>query len=151
VFSFLKDMVDAIKEGAAEARDEAGAAEAARQARMADRAAQTVQPLQATPEPERLATAFAAPCREIFLTELANAADGKQPPVHLFRASLPEEETKSWKALLARDFEIKDADDAEVAFLALAADGGPESDLGAVQRLREDPAGPWQVVAWPQP
>lgn len=227
MFKFLKDMVDAIKEGAAEgaaeAKEEAGAAAAAKEKSMSEGAAEAERLLALTSQPERVATALAAPYRETFLDEFSNAADQKRPPVYLFSASLPDNEIKSWKSLLNRDFDIENAEDAEIVIEALIADITPETATGdvavavvrsahiatasagvgfigagqalewsrplvelaaarfsswpefgqafltgeakaagsnfvgrkvlagAVKRLIDDPAGPWQTLDWPKP
>jgi hypothetical protein len=136
MFKFLKEMVDAVKEGvaeaAAESKQEAGEAAAIKEKADKELVADFERLLATTSQPERMAAALAAPYRETFLSEFSTAADTRRPPLFLFSASLPEKEVEEWKSLLNRDFDIDDAEGAQVIMTALLADLKPDTDPGEV-------------------
>lgn len=132
MFGFLKDMIAAVREGASEAlveaREEADADKAAKAAADAREAAALRTRLALASPKERIVAALAAPYRETFLGELAAARGEKRPPIYLSCADLPENEIASWKKLIARDFDVEDAEGAEaiVAALIASADGATD-------------------------
>lgn len=134
MFRFLKEMVDAIREGAAEgiaeSRQEAAQAAALKDQQAAQHASDVEQRLAMTPQPERLAAALAAPYRETFLGELSSAAADGRVPLFLFSASLPDAEVVEWKSLLQRDFDIEDADSSRAVMTALVGGVTPATDSG---------------------
>ncbi|WP_161792401.1 DUF1266 domain-containing protein [Croceibacterium mercuriale] len=143
MFKFLREMAQAIKEGAAEGSEEADREIAidkeATAAEQRQRVAVFERRLAATPTAERLLTAIAAPYREVFMSELGTARDEERPPVYLFCAGLPDKEVDSWKALLNRDFDIEDGDDAAAfvnAFMDTIGEGEATRPEAAVWLVR---------------
>lgn len=123
MFAFLKDMIAAVREGAseglAEAREEIDAEKASKTLDVTERLSALKTRLALAPPMERIVTAFAAPYRETFLGELAAAATETRPPIHLLCMDLPTKELNYWKTLIARDFDVEDAESAEVLTRAL--------------------------------
>lgn len=123
MFRFFKEMIDAIKEGAAEGIEEADREIAtdkeAASAEQRRRVAALERRLATTSTTERLLCAIASPYREVFLNELGAATDEDRPPIYLFCSDLPEKEIESWRSLLARDFDVGDGGDAAALVEAL--------------------------------
>jgi hypothetical protein len=123
MIAFLKDMVAALKEGAAEGIIEANQEIEAEKAVKAAATAQEIAALRkraAVASPmERIVTALAGPYRETFLDELGAAKAADRPPVYLLCMDLSSDEHASWKKLLKRDFDIDDGADAERLAAAL--------------------------------
>ncbi len=136
MFKFLKDLVDAFKEGASEGLAEAKEELAAKKAVETNETAAQLEAVQrrlaTTPQTEKTAAALAAPYREVFLSELSKATDESRPPVFLFCIALPDSEITDWKRLLERDFGIRDSNDAIALASALTAGMGADADLGQV-------------------
>ena len=139
MFKFLREMVDAVREGAAEgleeARQEAAVAAAAQQQLNVERSSQIERQLTLTSQPERIAAALAAPYRETFLAELASAAAESRLPLYLLCTRLPDHEVTEWRSLLQRDFDIDDADSARATAAALVSGITPATDSGDVALL----------------
>ena len=141
MFAFLKDMLAAVREGGseglAEARDEIEAEKAAKALATTEHLSSLKKRLALAPPMERIVTALAAPYRETFLAELAAAANDTRPPIYLLCTDLPAKELRSWKTMIARDFDVTDADGAEALTRALVelADSLPESEC-AVSLVR---------------
>ena len=127
MLGFLKDMISAVREGAseglAEAREEIDAEKAGKAAVAGKQAAALKTRLALAPPMERLITALAAPYRETFLNELSTAADAKRQPVYLFCMDLPGDEVTSWQKLMARDFDVGSAEEAQAITRALIENG----------------------------
>lgn len=123
MFAFLKDMIAAVREGAseglAEAREDIDAEKAAQALAATEQSSALKTRLALALPMERIVTALAAPYRETFLGELSAAATEARPPVHLLCTDLPAKELRSWKTLIARDFDVEDADGAEALTCAL--------------------------------
>ena len=136
MFKFLKEMFDAVKEGAneglAEANQEIAAEAAVKNEKKAQAVAALARRLATTPQAERMAAALAAPYRETFLLELESAATDQRPAVYLFCAGLADNEVTSWKDLLARDFDVSSSADAEMVIAGLMADISPATSNSAV-------------------
>lgn len=140
MFKFLKEMFDAVKEGAskglAEANQEIAAEAAAKAEKKAQGVAALARRLATTPHAERMATALAAPYRETFLVELESAANDQRPAVYLFCAGLADHEVTGWKELLERDFDMASGTDAKMVIHALtdrisAATSNPAAAVAA--------------------
>lgn len=143
MFKFLRDMAQAIKEGAAEGSAEADREIAlekeAKAAGQRQHVAVLERQLAATPNAERLLAAIAAPYREVFMSELGAAKDEGRPPVYLFCTGLPAKEVESWKSLLNRDFDIEDGEDAAAfvdALLETIGEGEVTKAAAAVWLVR---------------
>lgn len=143
LLKFLREMVQAIKEGAAEGSEEAdweiAIEKEAKAAEQRGRVSVLERRLAATPTAERLLSAIAAPYREVFMSELSAAKDEERPPIYLFCAGLPDKEVESWKSLLNRDFDIEDGDDAAAfvdAFVETIGDGEATKPEAAVWLVR---------------
>lgn len=141
MFAFLKDMIAAVREGAseglAEAREEIGAEKASKTLAATEQLSALKMRLALALPMERIVTAFAAPYRETFLSELATAVTETRPPIYLLCMDLPAKELSSWKTLIARDFDVEDADGAEALTRALLeiARSAPEGEC-AVSLVR---------------
>jgi hypothetical protein len=141
MLGFLKEIIAALKEGAAEGLAEANseiAADKAAGAAAAEHEAATLRKRVALASPmERIVTALAAPYRETFLSELAAAKAADRQPTYLLCMDLPPKEPASWKGLLERDFDITDADTAEHVTLGLIKLARTsDQDIAAVKLTR---------------
>jgi len=119
MFKFFKELLDSAKEGMAEGRAEL-AQEAAQEAALAQSTRVELEArLARASDFERFAVALAAPYRQTFAPDLADAHEAQRAPVYLMCVDVAPKEVASLKKLLARDFSVEDGDDAEATVLAM--------------------------------
>lgn len=124
MFKFFKEMLDSVKEGIAEGKAELAEEEAARQASLQEGNAALKARLAASSRYENFAVALAAVYRQTFGPDLKEAREAQRSAVHLLCVDIAPDEVEAWKKLLARDFSVTNAGEAE-AVVTEIVDGLP--------------------------
>lgn len=126
MFKFFKEMLQAAKEGAAEGLEEVKAETAEKQSQLDKAAHIENEPLLAmfaeASRFERFAVALGAVYRQAFMTELVEADLARRPAVYLMCFAVSPEKRTSMAKLLARDFSVENASDAQTMVAALVED-----------------------------
>jgi hypothetical protein len=120
MFKFFKEMIDAVREGAAEAKaelaQEAAEQEAAGRAAAADSQARVA----AISAYEKFLVALAAPYKQTYTRELTDAARDERPAEFLFCMALPPgEKVEEFQSMLNRDFGVTELASLQTAYAAL--------------------------------
>ena len=113
MFKFIKELIDAAKEGVAEAREELVVEEAQRVTGEAHQAAADEARIALASPDEQFVVALAAPYREIFSPALKAARETGLRPAHLYCVEIPDAEIPAWAGLIERDFAVAGPEDAQ--------------------------------------
>ena len=120
MFKFLKEMIDSVREGAAEAKAEL--AQEAAEKEAADKATNEAArvKLGETSAYEKFLVSLGAPYKQTYTRELTAAARDEVPVVYLYCIGLPpSEKVPEFKSMLERDFGVTDLASLQVAYMAL--------------------------------
>jgi hypothetical protein len=120
MFKFLKEMIDSVREGAAEAKAELAqeAAEKAAGDKAGNQAAE--ERLAATSAYEKFLVALGTPYKLTYTRELTAAARDEKPVVFLYCMALPpDEKVSEFQSMLKRDFSVTDSGSLEATYGAM--------------------------------
>lgn len=107
MFKFFKELVDAVREGAAEAKTELAEESRQQEAAAQRRQFESQARLAATPRYEQFLVALGAPYKQTYTRELQAAARDERAALFLFCLALPpDEKTETWRSMLDRDFSV---------------------------------------------
>ena len=113
MFKFIKELIDAAREGVAEAREELADEEAQRVKGEAQQVVADEARIAHASSDEQFVVALAAPYREIFSPALKAARETGRRPAHLYCVEIPDAEIPTWAGLIERDFAVAGPQDAQ--------------------------------------
>lgn len=120
MFKFLKEMIDSVREGAAEAKAELAQEAAEKTAAHSAAAEASRVKLAETSAYEKFLVALGAPYKQTYTRELTAAARDEVPVVYLCCIGLPpDEKVEEFKSMLERDFGVTDLESLQVTYMAL--------------------------------
>ena len=120
MFKFFKEMIDSVREGAAEAKAEL--AQEAAEKEAADRAANAAAQarMAAIPAYEQFLVALGAPYKQTYTRELTTAVRDERPAEFLFSLPLPpDEKVAEFQSMLNRDFGVTDLATLQTTYAAM--------------------------------